>query len=180
MCSSTLKSRHSAGAEVVEDRILDLRRASSGWELHGKSGHYRADYLILAAGARTRLRSLFTEDFKARDFMLTFGYYVPGRDDLLRVQFFEKFEGYVWAFLPLAFHIVFAAKCSRPVSWRRPDPTLGSFFKSYAMITLRERYLSAKSFQKDSKAFRVRSFSTGDRDSQLGGPSHSSSPVTCT
>jgi flavin-dependent dehydrogenase len=30
--------------------------------------------------------------------MLTFGYYVPGRDDLLRVQFFEKFEGYAWAF----------------------------------------------------------------------------------
>jgi len=30
--------------------------------------------------------------------MLTFGYYVPGREDLLRVQFFEKFEGYVWAF----------------------------------------------------------------------------------
>jgi flavin-dependent dehydrogenase len=30
--------------------------------------------------------------------MLTFGYYVPGRDDLLRVQFFEKFEGYAWSF----------------------------------------------------------------------------------
>jgi flavin-dependent dehydrogenase len=30
--------------------------------------------------------------------MLTFGYYVPGHDDLLRAQFFEKFEGYVWAF----------------------------------------------------------------------------------
>jgi flavin-dependent dehydrogenase len=93
-----LRRAQSAGAEVVEDRILDLRRANSGWELHGKSGHYRAAYLILAAGARTRLRSLLTEDFKARDFMLTFGYYVPGRDDLLRVQFFEKFEGYVWAF----------------------------------------------------------------------------------
>jgi flavin-dependent dehydrogenase len=30
--------------------------------------------------------------------MLTFGYYVPGCDDLLRVQFFDKFEGYAWAF----------------------------------------------------------------------------------
>ncbi len=30
--------------------------------------------------------------------MLTYGYYVPGRDDLLRVQFFEDFEGYAWAF----------------------------------------------------------------------------------
>ena len=88
----------SAGAEVVEDRIRDLRRAGSGWELHGRRGHYRADYLILAAGARTRLRALLTEDFGPHDFMLTFGYYVPGPSDLLRVQFFEHFEGYAWAF----------------------------------------------------------------------------------
>jgi flavin-dependent dehydrogenase len=93
-----LRRAQSAGAEVVEDRICDLRRAGSGWELHGKKGSYRADYLILAAGARTRLRSLLTEDFRPRDFMLSFGYYVPGHDDLLRVQFFEKFEGYAWSF----------------------------------------------------------------------------------
>jgi flavin-dependent dehydrogenase len=88
----------SAGAEVAEDRVLDFRRSGSGWELRGRRGTYRADYLILAAGARTRLRSLLTQDFGPGDFMLTFGYYVPGHDDLLRAQFFEKFEGYVWAF----------------------------------------------------------------------------------
>jgi flavin-dependent dehydrogenase len=88
----------SAGAEVVEDRIRDLHRAASGWELHGRRGHYRADYLILAAGARTRLRALLAEDFGPHDFMLTFGYYVPGPSDLLRVKFFENFEGYAWAF----------------------------------------------------------------------------------
>jgi flavin-dependent dehydrogenase len=88
----------SAGAEVVEDRVRDFRRSGSGWELQSRKGHYRADYLILAGGARTRLRSLLTEDFGPRDFMLTFGYYLPGRDDLLRVQFFEKFEGYAWSF----------------------------------------------------------------------------------
>ncbi len=93
-----LRRAQSAGAEVVADRIIDARPAGSGWELLGKRGHYRADFFILAAGARTRLRSQLTEDFGPRDFMLTFGYYVPGRDDLLRVQFFEDFEGYAWAF----------------------------------------------------------------------------------
>ena len=93
-----LRRAQSAGGEVIEDRIRDLRRAASGWELQGRNGIYRADFLILAAGARTRLRSLLTADFGPRDFMLTFGYYVPGCEDLLRVQFFEKFEGYVWAF----------------------------------------------------------------------------------
>ena len=83
----------------MEDRVRDFRAAQApagNWK--ARKGVYRADYLILAAGARTRLRSLLTEDFGPRDFMLTFGYYVPGRDDLLRVQFFEDFEGYAWAF----------------------------------------------------------------------------------
>ncbi len=93
-----LRRAVAAGAEVVEDRIRDFRRSGCGWELQGKKGHYWANYLILAAGARTRLRSLLTEDFGPHDFMLTFGYYVPGQDDLLRVQFFEDFEGYAWAF----------------------------------------------------------------------------------
>jgi flavin-dependent dehydrogenase len=93
-----LRRAVAAGAEVVEDRIRDFRRSGSGWELCGRKGTYRADYLVLAAGARTRLRSLLTEDFGPHDFMLTFGYYVLGRDDLLRLQFFEDFEGYAWAF----------------------------------------------------------------------------------
>jgi flavin-dependent dehydrogenase len=93
-----LRRAQSAGAEVLEDRVRDFRRSGSGWELQGRRRTYRADYLVVAAGARTRLRSLLTEDFGPRDFMLTFGYYVPGRDDLLRVQFFEKFEGYAWSF----------------------------------------------------------------------------------
>ena len=93
-----LRRAQSAGAKVVADRIIELRPAASGWELLGKRGHYRGDYLILAAGARTRLRAPLAEDFGPHDFMLTFGYYVPGRDDLLRVEFFEDFEGYAWAF----------------------------------------------------------------------------------
>jgi flavin-dependent dehydrogenase len=93
-----LRRALSAGAEVVEDRVRDFRRSGFGWELHGKKGDYGANYLVLAAGARTRLRSLLAEDFGPHDFMTSFGYYVPGREDLLRVQFFEGFEGYAWAF----------------------------------------------------------------------------------
>ena len=87
-----------AGAEIVQDRIRGVHRKCRGWCLEGRTGTYNAEYLILAAGARSRLRSLFAEDFGARDFMLTFGYYVPASDDLLRVQFFDDFEGYAWAF----------------------------------------------------------------------------------
>lgn len=93
-----LRRATNAGAEVVHDRILDFQRQGSGWRLEGRARSYAADYLILAAGARSRLRGLLAPHFAARDFMLTFGYYAPGASDLLRVQFFEDFEGYAWAF----------------------------------------------------------------------------------
>lgn len=93
-----LKRAEAAGAEVIPDRVLHFRRVGSEWELICARGKHRAIFLVLASGARTRLRALLAEDFSWRDFMLTFGYYVPGEDDLLRVQFFQDFEGYAWAF----------------------------------------------------------------------------------
>jgi flavin-dependent dehydrogenase len=93
-----LRRAEDAGAEVVADRIVALRRGDSGWELDGRGRTYRADFVVLAGGARSRLRQVLTEDFAARDFMLTFGYYLPVPCELLRVRFYEKFEGYAWAF----------------------------------------------------------------------------------
>ena len=93
-----LRRAEDAGAEVVADRIMRLRRRDAGWEIAGRGKTYRADFVVLAAGARTRLRQTLTEDFPPRDFMLTFGYYLPVPCELLRVQFYEKFEGYAWAF----------------------------------------------------------------------------------
>jgi len=100
-----LRRAKEAGAEIVSDRIVNFERADrtaastrGGWRLEGREDDYYADYLILAAGARSRLRGLLAEQFAARDFMLTFGYYVPASGTLLRVQFFEDFEGYAWSF----------------------------------------------------------------------------------
>lgn len=93
-----LRRAEKAGAEVVRDRILELRRRGSGWEIAGRARTYRADFVVLAAGARTRLRRMLTADFLPSDLTLTFGYYLPPPCDLLRIQFFQKIEGYAWAF----------------------------------------------------------------------------------
>lgn len=93
-----LARAEAVGAEVLNDRIAGLERVNGGWRLAGRRRTYRADFLVLAGGARSRLRSLLAEDFKPCDFMLTYGYYVPGGDTVLRVQFFEDFEGYAWSF----------------------------------------------------------------------------------
>jgi flavin-dependent dehydrogenase len=93
-----LRRAELAGAEIVCDRISGFARSGGGWEVKGRKRTYRADYLVLAAGARSLLRGLLTESLHARDFMVTFGYYVPGRDEIVRIQFYRDFEGYAWAF----------------------------------------------------------------------------------
>jgi flavin-dependent dehydrogenase len=93
-----LHRAQAAGADVIHDRILGFERDGSAWRLHGRSRTYCVDYLILAAGARTTLRPLLALPWRASDFMLTFGYYTDAGDSVLRVQFFDAFEGYAWAF----------------------------------------------------------------------------------
>jgi len=93
-----LQRGEQAGAEVVKDRITNIVRVGEQWQLKGRTGNYEADYLILAAGARSRLRDQLAGALKMQDFMLTFGYYVPKREDILRIEFFEGFEGYAWSF----------------------------------------------------------------------------------
>ena len=87
-----------AGAEIIPDHVRAFVRVRNGWQIRGRSETYQADFLALAAGARTRLRRLLVRDIPAHDFMLTLGYYVPGTEYRARVRFFEDFEGYAWAF----------------------------------------------------------------------------------
>jgi flavin-dependent dehydrogenase len=93
-----LRRAAEAGAQIVHDRILDFSRSNGSWHLAGRRSAYKADFLVLAAGARTQLRARLAPHFRAHDFMLTFGYYAPIADELLRVQFFEDLEGYAWSF----------------------------------------------------------------------------------
>jgi flavin-dependent dehydrogenase len=93
-----LRRAEDEGAEIVADRIQSLRRRDTDWEITGRAKTYHADFVVLAAGARTRLRQSLAGDFHPRDLMLTFGYYLPVTGDLLRIHFFDKFEGYAWAF----------------------------------------------------------------------------------
>lgn len=93
-----LERSQRAGAEVVNDRVISAEKSGDKWRLGGRAASYEADYLIVAAGARSSLRNQLAGALKAKDFMLTFGYFVPGHEDLLRVEFFANFEGYAWSF----------------------------------------------------------------------------------
>lgn len=58
---------------------------------------HKADFVVLAAGARNALLP-GTTPLRRDDLELTVGYFVPAREDAIKVKFLRKFEGYLWSF----------------------------------------------------------------------------------
>ena len=88
----------SAGAELVTERVLSFDRSDRGFNVQTRHGLYTCDHLVIAAGARTPLRQRLASPLSVNDLVLTFGYYLPRAENLLRVQFLQGCEGYAWAF----------------------------------------------------------------------------------
>lgn len=106
-----LERARTAGAEVVRDHVLGFDRVPAGWELRTSSGCFAADYVVVAAGARTPLRARLLRPFGGDDLMITAGYYIPGNSQLMQIQFLAGLHGYIWVF-PRADHFS-AGICSR-------------------------------------------------------------------
>src|SRR5205814_9884719 len=72
-------------------------RADGGWTVRTKHGSLRADFCIVATGARNPLKNAGSE-FSAHDTMSTLGYYVQGDQAHLEIEFPRGLEGYIWVF----------------------------------------------------------------------------------
>jgi flavin-dependent dehydrogenase len=57
----------------------------------------KADYLVLAAGARNQLLPE-TRPLKRDELEMTQGYFVPETADAITIKFLPQFEGYIWSF----------------------------------------------------------------------------------
>jgi flavin-dependent dehydrogenase len=86
-----------AGAQLEKTRITEMSRTGSGWRLRTKSGDIDADFCMVATGARNPLRCAGTK-LTAQDAMSALGYFVPGTQDRIDIQFLENLEGYIWVF----------------------------------------------------------------------------------
>lgn len=98
--SLLLNRAEAAGSELVQDRVTALERLngeSGPWLLRGARNQYTADFLILATGARNPFRN-FRLPKRPEDAGMTLGYFVPGTQDALEVQFLRNYEGYIWVF----------------------------------------------------------------------------------
>ncbi|HZT72770.1 MAG TPA: NAD(P)/FAD-dependent oxidoreductase [Terriglobales bacterium] len=89
-----------AGAELIRDRVVALDRdAAQGWRFKTAAGAAgRADFAVIAAGARNPFRAAFAPQLTSADFMTALGYYVPGTSPRLQVKFEPDLDGYIWTF----------------------------------------------------------------------------------
>jgi geranylgeranyl reductase family protein len=86
-----------AGAQIEKARITALTRYGSGWQLRTNSGIADADFCVVATGARNPLREVGTQ-LQPQDAMSALGYYIPGEQDRIDIQFLPNLEGYIWVF----------------------------------------------------------------------------------
>jgi flavin-dependent dehydrogenase len=86
-----------AGAQLEKARGMGMERSGSRWLLRTKAGIAEADFCIIATGARNPLRGVGTQ-WTPADAMRALGYYVPGEQARIDIQFLPRLEGYIWIF----------------------------------------------------------------------------------
>lgn len=101
----------SSGAEIVQERITSIRRDGNSWRLSSRDRSHEADFLVLAAGARTSFRKMFSEELGPENYMVALGYYIPGTSQTAQIKFLDGLHGYIWSF-PRADHFS-AGICGR-------------------------------------------------------------------
>jgi geranylgeranyl reductase family protein len=92
-----LERAEHAGAQIEKARVSSLTRTENLWQLRTTSGTAEADFCIVATGARNPLRNVGTQ-MRAEDTMSALGYYVPGEQARIDIQFLPHLEGYIWVF----------------------------------------------------------------------------------
>src|ERR1044071_4542244 len=92
-----LERAERAGVQIEKARITGLERRGSGWQLRTPAGMAEADFCIVATGARNPLRDVGTQ-LRPEDAMSALGYYIPGEQARIDIQFLPRLEGYIWIF----------------------------------------------------------------------------------
>lgn len=92
-----------AGCRTIRSRVTNVRTDGAKVLLKSAQEEHTSDFVVLAAGARNRLLPE-TSALEPQDLEMTLGYFVPTEEDVIKVKFLKRFEGYLWSF-PRAGHL---------------------------------------------------------------------------
>ena len=93
-----LERARDAGTQVLRERITRIDGTAGDWHLQSSAGNYRADFVVLAAGARNPFRGQFSTPVGPEDFLIAVGFYIPGTSHLAQIKFLKGLHGYFWIF----------------------------------------------------------------------------------
>jgi flavin-dependent dehydrogenase len=153
-----------SGVEIRREHVASVDGTAGNWNIKTTGRDYKASFVILAAGARTQLRTRFARPFSANDLMMTAGYFIPGAGDRMEIEFVRGLHGYIWIF-PRIDHFS-AGICGKfgdgttqqlrrilDESLRRNGlTTVGAQFYAHILPSLRARTLRTSSFCGDGWA----------------------------
>jgi flavin-dependent dehydrogenase len=99
------------GAQLHRDRVLQIQPVPGGWLIRTATSEHRAEFLVIATGARNPFRNQFAPPLGPENFMVAAGYYIPGNHHTAQIKFLAGLHGYIWVF-PRADHFS-AGICGR-------------------------------------------------------------------
>jgi len=92
-----------AGCTAVCSRVTNVNTNGERVRLMIEGEEQISDFVVLASGARNQLLP-DTTALRAQDLEMTLGYFVPTEENIIKIKFLKKFEGYLWSF-PRADHL---------------------------------------------------------------------------
>jgi geranylgeranyl diphosphate/geranylgeranyl-bacteriochlorophyllide a reductase len=93
-----LERAEQAGCRIVRARVTEVEVENGGAGVTADGLRQAADFVVLAAGARNRLLPEQAAPLGPGELEITLGYFVPRREDLVKIKFLPRFEGYLWSF----------------------------------------------------------------------------------
>lgn len=86
-----------AGCETVHARVTRVETSDQRVTLTAGGQEHTTDFVVLAAGARNHLLP-DTTPLRPQDLEVTLGYFIPAKEETVKIKFLERKNGYLWSF----------------------------------------------------------------------------------
>lgn len=92
-----LSRAEAAGCTMHHARVTRVDTSGEQISLAAAGAEYSADFVVLAAGARNQLLP-GTTPLRPRDLEVTLGYFIPAKEEMIKIKFLDRMSGYLWSF----------------------------------------------------------------------------------